>query len=104
MGANSYKQLCWRCKKSCDMFACVWVRTLKRRPKGCEINEKGYIVSCPKFEKDNLIYRRYEKNKVYILTKSKYRWVKMKIKKQNLDLSVVDYLKQQGYYNIKIDF
>lgn len=104
MGANSYKQLCWRCKKSCDMFACVWVKTLKKRPKGCEVNEKGYIVSCPKFENDNLIYKKYEKHKLYILTKSKYRSIKCKIKKQKINQSVVDYLKSLGYDNIRIDF
>lgn len=102
MGANSYKQLCWRCKKSCDRFACVWVRTLKKRPKGCKV-ESGYIIECPKFEQDDLIYRKYEKNKIYVLNKSKYLRILRKITTKHLHMSVVEYLKSEGYTNVEFD-
>ena len=40
---------CWECANATDKSKCVWVRTLKTKPKGCITNAEGFIVECPKF-------------------------------------------------------
>ncbi len=57
---NGYKQLCWKCKKACNINACIWVATLKIKPLGVELDKQGYIVKCPLFEKDNGIYTKQD--------------------------------------------
>ena len=47
---NGYKSKCWLCKNATDKTKCVWVRTLRKKPKGCICDEKGFIVECPKYE------------------------------------------------------
>lgn len=42
---------CWECANATSKYKCVWVRTLRLRPKGCKINNDGFIVECPKFTK-----------------------------------------------------
>jgi len=40
--------MCWDCKLATS-DSCVWVRTLKIKPEGCELKKNGDIISCPQF-------------------------------------------------------
>ncbi len=47
---NGYRSKCWLCKNATDKHSCIWVRTLKKKPKGCITDDDGFIVQCPKYE------------------------------------------------------
>lgn len=90
-----FAQLCWKCKKCCDSRLCIWVRTLKRRYKGIVIDSEGFIIKCPKFERDNLIYSNKEMAEKLGISIQYFNNLKSTIKRKKLNMSVEEYLKYQ---------
>lgn len=99
-----YKQLCWKCSKSCDKFSCVWVRTLKKRYKGTIVDDDGYIISCPKFIDDGTMLNMKEKAEKLGISLSKYKSTFYYIKKNGYNLSVEEYLKNREEQLKEIEF
>lgn len=93
---DSYKQLCWTCEYCCNKYECIWVRTLKERYKGTKIDDNGYIIDCPKYKHDDLIYLSGNNLRAYKLGISirKYRIIKNHIKKckkyRDLNITTVE--------------
>lgn len=89
---TNLKQLCWKCKHSCDVDECIWVKTLKKRYSGTLLDDDGYIISCPKFERDNLLYDDKDRAEFLGITLSKYRSIKSYIKNNDIKMTVSEYL------------
>lgn len=93
---GSYKQSCWTCEYCCNKYECIWVRTLKERYKGTKIDDNGYIIECPKYKHDELIYLSGNNLRAYELGISirKYRFIKNHIKKckkyKDLNITTVE--------------
>ena len=53
-----YKQICWTCTHACNRIECVWVETLDKevatKKQGCMFNDKGYMIKCNNYEKEQL--------------------------------------------------
>lgn len=104
---SCFKQLCWKCNKATNEKLCIWVRTLKEHYIGTQFDKEGYIVSCPKFEKDNFQWFKREKAtdkelaKLAGVSAFAYRRARIKIKEEHLHVSVEEYLKlkaEKGFY------
>lgn len=96
---SNLKQLCWKCKHSCDVDECIWVRTLKKRYKGTLLDDEGYIIFCPKYQKDELLYSDKERADLIGIPLGKYRIIKRYIKVNKLNMSVGEYLEFQKEKN-----
>lgn len=92
---SSYRQLCWTCKYSCNKHECIWVDTLNKHYKGTELDKDGYIIKCPKYEKDNLLYTTEDKAKSLGITKKRYFAIKASIRNRRLNMTVNEYLERQ---------
>ena len=92
--AEVYKQKCWTCKYACRRDLCVWVATLKAKPKGCVKDNQGYIIECPQYEFDMKVYNKEDEIRSLGLTPQEYRNIKGKIYRRGLKMSVTEYLKK----------
>lgn len=78
LAKNACRSLCWRCSKGTNMYKCEWVKycsmhtcikhlsrecMLKHMPKGIELDKENYVISCPNYESDGLIWTIEEKAK-----------------------------------------
>ena len=87
-----FVQKCWTCKYATDKDDCIWVRTLKKHYKGTKIDDEGYIIECPKYEKDKLLYTTKEKAKAIGVSIVTYCKTRVLLKQINSTMSVEEYI------------
>lgn len=49
------EQLCWKCANCTSLHKCSWVKKYQY-PEGVELDDEGYITSCPQFVDDGLVH------------------------------------------------
>lgn len=112
---NACKSICWRCAKGTNLYKCKWVKycsfhncvkELTREeiqaliPKGAELDNENYIIKCPNYESDGLIWTKEDKAKQLGVTLKEYinilnRQKTLQIRKQakKLNMTIKDYKK-----------
>lgn len=87
-----YRQKCWTCTHSCNMFECIWVETLNKekaiKMQGCIFDSENFIISCNKYEKEQL-QNQTKKLKALALGVSYKKYLKLQkeIDKFNLNIT-----------------
>lgn len=91
---SNYKQLCWSCEHACNKHECVWVRTLKKHYKGTKLDADGYIIECPKYKHDGMLYTIEDKAKALGITKRRYQVLVQYIKRLKHPCTIEEFLKR----------
>lgn len=91
---TNYKQLCWTCEHACNIHECVWVRTLKKHYKGTKLDADGYIIECPKYKHDGMLYTIEDKAKALGITKRRYQIIALHVKRLKHPCSIEEYVQK----------